>query len=316
LSFSAAFSFTFSHRYSFEYSGTQYYDGGVIEISTDNGATWADVGAAAAGYPSRTLFIGSGNVLGGRTAFAGASASYPSFITATVSLGTTYANKTVLIRFRITEDDGGSGNGWDIDNLVFTGLTNTPFSTMTAHPGCFQLYTVVSPSAAAGTISPATGLVKGGSIVTVNASAKTGYTFANFSGALTGSANPQNLTITGDASVAANFTKVAPALSATLGVRSNGTAAGTRVVPITLTNIGAGPASNATITSVSAVVLIGTGAISVASGVPVNLGGIAVGGSASSTMTLNWPATATRVTLTIGFTADGYSGSSTTTVFR
>ena len=61
-----AFSFTFSHRYSFEYSGTSYYDGGVIEISTDNGTTWADVGTTAAGYPSRTLFSGSGNVLGGR----------------------------------------------------------------------------------------------------------------------------------------------------------------------------------------------------------------------------------------------------------
>src|SRR5579859_2037859 len=47
---SAALSFW--QRYGFETSGSSYYDGGVLEISTDQGASWADAGPniTAGGY--------------------------------------------------------------------------------------------------------------------------------------------------------------------------------------------------------------------------------------------------------------------------
>ena len=183
-------------------------------------------------------------------------------------------------------------------------------------PCCFQLTTAVSPSASAGTITPASAVLRNGDVVSVAATANAGYIFAGFSGALTGITTPQNLTVRGDANVVANFTPVAPALNATVGARSDG--GGTRLAPITLTNTGQGAATNATISSVTASVTSGSGSVSVSSGVPVNVGTIATGASSTpAVVVFSWPATAIRVALTIKFTADGgYSGASTVTVFR
>jgi large repetitive protein len=49
------FSFTFSHRFSFggDEEATIWYDGGVIELTTDNGATWTDIGS---GY-NHTIWV-------------------------------------------------------------------------------------------------------------------------------------------------------------------------------------------------------------------------------------------------------------------
>jgi len=38
---------SFQHRFSFEFAGTTFFDGGVVEISTDNGGTWTDIGSLA-----------------------------------------------------------------------------------------------------------------------------------------------------------------------------------------------------------------------------------------------------------------------------
>lgn len=51
------------------------------------------------------------------------------FVTTTASLGTGYAGKTVKLRFRIGTNDQGSATGWELDQLDFTGITNTPFSS-------------------------------------------------------------------------------------------------------------------------------------------------------------------------------------------
>jgi hypothetical protein len=64
----------------------------------------------------------------------------------------------------------------------------------------------VQPAAGAGgTIAPASGWFDAGSIVAVSAAAGGGYAFQGFSGALSGTASPRNLTMTGPASVFANF---------------------------------------------------------------------------------------------------------------
>jgi uncharacterized repeat protein (TIGR01451 family) len=62
----------------------------------------------------------------------------------------------------------------------------------------------VSPSGE-GTISPSTDYVNANNVVPVSASANPTYVFTGFSGALTGTTNPQNLTMTGPMSVTANF---------------------------------------------------------------------------------------------------------------
>jgi large repetitive protein len=136
-----AFSFTFSNRWAFEYTAAAganpaiAWDGAVIELSTDNGATWSDIGAQASPTYNATLTDTSGNPLGLRPAYSDRSAGYPAMVTTTVNLGTTYAGQTVKVRFRVASDDGSSDVGWDIDNLVFAGLTNTPFPRAVADRG-------------------------------------------------------------------------------------------------------------------------------------------------------------------------------------
>jgi len=127
---------TMKHRYSFEQSGTgatlTSFDGGIIEISSDGGQTWSDIGETIAGYDGTLLEEGSDNPLKGRKAFTGNSADYPAYQTKTLGLGPSYAGKSVLLRFRIGTDQGAGGPGWDIDEIAFTGITNKPFPVRVA----------------------------------------------------------------------------------------------------------------------------------------------------------------------------------------
>jgi len=180
-----------------------------------------------------------------------------------------------------------------------------------------RLTASVSPPGS-GTISPPTGVYQRGTTVTVSATPNPGFAFSGFSGGLAGSVPSQALNLIADTTVVANFIAVAPRLNASVGVRSDGAAAGTRVVPVSLLNSGAGPAANATITSVTGIaVLTGSGAVSVASGLPASVGTVAPGASGSANLVFNWPASATRVRMTINFQATGgYSGSTVITSFR
>ena len=181
----------------------------------------------------------------------------------------------------------------------------------------YQLRTASSP-AAGGTVSPASGaFYSAGSVVGVQATANAGYRFANFSGGLTGSANPQSITMNGPANVVANFTRLAPSLAASVGARTDVVAGVTRQVMITLTNTGAGPATNATIIGIGNAVMLGSGFVSVASGVPVDIGTIGTSAAANAAVIFNWPATATKVGFIVSFTADnGYSGWTGVTTLR
>lgn len=129
------FGFSFRHRFSFETSSGVFFDGGVIEISTDNGATWTDVGAAAlAPSYNGVLATGGGNPLQGRPAYVGANAAYPGFNTVVVNLGTAYQGRTVRVRFTSGSDLSANSVGWEVDDIAFTGITGTPFDAVTALP--------------------------------------------------------------------------------------------------------------------------------------------------------------------------------------
>ena len=132
-----SFSFSFSHRYVFEYEPDPllYYDGGVIEISTNGGGVWTDIGASASQPYTGVLESGSGNPLQNRSAYASFSPGYPAFQTVTVSLGTAYQGQNVLVRFRAGSDSNADDYGWEIDNIVFNNVTNLPFNALIPDPG-------------------------------------------------------------------------------------------------------------------------------------------------------------------------------------
>jgi hypothetical protein len=116
---------TLQHRFSFENGG---WDGGVIELSKDNGATWTDIGTSA--YNGTTNGVTTSPLGTNHPAFVNRSAGWPNFGTVTLNLGTTFANQDVKLRFRTGADESTGAPGWDIDNLSVSGITNTPFTAI------------------------------------------------------------------------------------------------------------------------------------------------------------------------------------------
>jgi len=102
---------SFWHNYNTE----DGWDGGVVEISTNNGATWSDLGPYMIqnGY-NGSMGTGSNNPIGGRDAFTGNSNG---FIKTTVSL-LSYPNQNALFRFRAASDDNTANIGWYIDDIL------------------------------------------------------------------------------------------------------------------------------------------------------------------------------------------------------
>jgi Zn-dependent metalloprotease len=126
----------FNHAFGFEdFGGT--YDGGVIEYSTNGGATWKDAGGLVAenGYNGTVLPPPLQNAIAGREAFVRESNGY---ISSRLDLSS-LAGEEINLRFRIGTDGATGDFGWFIDDLrIYTcakGATSnpgTPETTITA----------------------------------------------------------------------------------------------------------------------------------------------------------------------------------------
>ncbi len=105
---------TFWHRYQFE---DPDYDGAVLEISTDAGNTWSDLGPhiTANGYTG-VINSGYSNPLGGRQGWTG---DLLDWTQVTVDLST-FAGQDVMIRWRLGSDSSVSDVGWYIDDVEIT----------------------------------------------------------------------------------------------------------------------------------------------------------------------------------------------------
>jgi hypothetical protein len=112
----------FDHKYGFQYTvdpfwGFLYFwDGAVLEASTDGGLTWTGLNPGAfllSGYGG-TLEPGTNNPLSGRQAWVG---SQPGFVPVAVDLSSQFPNQDVLVRWRLGSDDTGGAAGWWIDNV-------------------------------------------------------------------------------------------------------------------------------------------------------------------------------------------------------
>lgn len=176
------FSISFEHYFQFEFAGFDAgtpvgYDGGIIEISDDNGATWTDVADAGGSFTTSNGYNGYFIALGpDGTPTPDDSGAHVGFVgdnfganggflePVTLSFGTAYAGKTVRLRFRQVSDSGVGDFGWAVDNVSFTGINNLPFSNVVAEDGVVENR---APVANAGT----DGLVLLGSAATLNGTA-------------------------------------------------------------------------------------------------------------------------------------------------
>ncbi len=105
----------FNHAYFFENNSTSFFDGGVVEYSTNGGATWLDAGSMiiAGQTYGGTISSSSGNPLGGQSAFVSDSFGY----TASQLNLSSLAGQNVRFRFRIGTDSSIDDLGWFIDDI-------------------------------------------------------------------------------------------------------------------------------------------------------------------------------------------------------
>lgn len=97
-----------------DYNAENTFDGGVVEISTDDGATWIDLGPQMTenGY-NGTISTSFGSPIGGRMAFTNDSGG---FIKTTVDLSS-FDGESILIRFRFATDTSVADEGWYVDDV-------------------------------------------------------------------------------------------------------------------------------------------------------------------------------------------------------
>ncbi len=133
----------FNHAFLYEAT----YDGGVVEYSTNGGATWTDAGPLPTdnGY-NGTLSASYGNPLGGRSAFTGVSNGY---ISSRADLSR-LAGQSIRIRFRSGTDSSTWNYGWFVDDIrIYSCALPTPTATTGAASGIGT-----STATIAGTVNP------------------------------------------------------------------------------------------------------------------------------------------------------------------
>jgi Subtilase family/HYR domain len=105
------------------------FDGGVLEVSTDAGATWADItsggigGSFTAGGYNRTISSSFSSPIAGRmawSALSGGTTATPSYITSSANLGPNVAGKTIKLRWRVASDSSVSATGQWVDSIGIT----------------------------------------------------------------------------------------------------------------------------------------------------------------------------------------------------
>jgi len=110
---SASAQLSFRNNYNLE--GT--FDGGVLEVSTDNGVTFEDITVQCTfitgGY-NATINSSFGSPIAGRMAWSGNSCCY---ICTVVQLPAAFNDQTIKLRFRMASDGSVAGVGWRIDKV-------------------------------------------------------------------------------------------------------------------------------------------------------------------------------------------------------
>lgn len=106
-------SLAFWHRWTFD-SPSVCNDGAILEVSTNGGSSWTQLGSAKLLTNPYTGTVRSGvfNPLAGKSAWCGVS----DWVWTVADLGE-YAGQTILVRFRLGSGSSGSAEGWYLDDV-------------------------------------------------------------------------------------------------------------------------------------------------------------------------------------------------------
>jgi Zn-dependent metalloprotease len=129
----------FNHSFGFETSpsGSTFYDGGVLEYSTNSGGSWTDaIGLYAEGQSYAGLVAsGYGNSLAGHYGFVSESHGY---VSSRFNLST-LAGQSVRFRWRVASDSEVDALGWVVDDVKIHACAPAPDAptnvAVTAYPG-------------------------------------------------------------------------------------------------------------------------------------------------------------------------------------
>lgn len=121
ISLTANSQLSFWHTYGFEIAA----DGGVIEISTNGGLSFSDLGTHITsgnytGIINNDSPVPNNNPIHGRSAWTGGTLGTMTPVTVNLN---SFAGQSAIIRFRNTSDLGTGGSGWYIDDIRVTGIT-------------------------------------------------------------------------------------------------------------------------------------------------------------------------------------------------
>jgi hypothetical protein len=113
-----------------------FFDGAVLEVSSDGGTTWQDVTQVGAnpGYPVIISPDDPTHPLQGRPGFGGRSPGFPALQSVTMNFGTRFAGQSIQLRFRLASDFCCNATGWLLDDISVAGTTNTPFPGLVPEP--------------------------------------------------------------------------------------------------------------------------------------------------------------------------------------
>ena len=115
---------SFYHTYKLETN----YDGGVIEITTNGGSSWTDLGSniTTGGYTS-TISTQYSSPIAGRSAWSGGTLGTMTQVSVDLS---SFAGNIVQVRFRMACDSSVASTGWYVDDVTITSSGSVPPPTI------------------------------------------------------------------------------------------------------------------------------------------------------------------------------------------